>query len=90
MSRLLFTATAQSRAAYKGGRSRRVYNIIAFDQHAQSVVAAVLEVGASEPAVHALAADLPSIGRFVTRIAKHAGVRCCYEAGPCGFSLHRF
>ena len=47
--------------------------IIAFDQHAQSVVAAVLEVGASEPAVHALAADLPSIGRFVARIAKHAG-----------------
>ena len=64
--------------------------IIAFDQHAQSVVAAVLEVGASGPAVHALAADLPSIGRFVARIAKHAGVRCCYEAGPCGFSLHRF
>ncbi len=38
--------------------------IIAFDQHAQSVVAAVLEVGASEPAVQALAADLPSIGQF--------------------------
>lgn len=64
--------------------------IIAFDQHAQSVVAAVLEAGASEPAVHALAADLPSIGRVVTRIAKHAAVRCCYEAGPCGFSLQRF
>jgi hypothetical protein len=44
----------------------------------------------SEPAVHALAADLPSIGRFVTRIAKRATVRCCGEAGPCGFSLHRF
>jgi hypothetical protein len=55
--------------------------IIAFDQHAQSVVVVVLEAGAS---VHALAADLPSIGRFVTRIAKHAAVRCCYEAGPCG------
>lgn len=64
--------------------------IIAFDQHAQSVVAAVLEAGASEPAVHALAADLPSIGRFVTRIAKHAAVRCGYEAGSCGFSLQRF
>jgi transposase len=64
--------------------------IIAFDQHAQSVAAAVLEAGASEPAVQALPADLPSIGRFVMRIAKHATVRCCYEAGPCGFSLHRF
>ena len=64
--------------------------IIAFDQHAQSVVAAVLEPGASEPAIQALAADLPSIGRFVSRIAKHATVRCCYEAGPCGFSLQRF
>ena len=64
--------------------------IIAFDQHAQSVVAAVLEPGASEPAVHALAADLPSVGRFVSRLAKHATVRCCYEAGPCGFRLQRF
>jgi hypothetical protein len=60
--------------------------IIAFDQHAQSVAAAVLEAGASEPAVQALPADLPSIGRFVMRIAKHATVRCCYEAGPAACS----
>jgi transposase len=64
--------------------------IIAFDQHAQSVVAAVLEPGGSEAAVQALAAALPSIGRFVARIAKRGRVRCCYEAGPCGFGLQRF
>jgi len=64
--------------------------IIAFDQHAKSVMAAVLEAGVSEPAVQEVPADLPSIGRFVARIAKQSGVRCCYEAGPCGFALQRF
>lgn len=64
--------------------------IVAFDQHAQSVVAAVLGPETSEPALHSLASDLPAIGRFVARLVKHGPVRCCYEAGPCGFALQRF
>jgi len=64
--------------------------IIAFDQHAASVVAAVLLPGQRTPAVHALSADLPTIGRFVDRLAADHTVRCCYEAGPCGFELQRF
>lgn len=64
--------------------------IIAFDQHAASVVAAVLAPGQAMPAVHPLAADLPSIGRFVERLRRQGPVRCCYEAGPCGFELRRF
>ncbi len=64
--------------------------IIAFDQHAASLVAAVLMPGERTPAVHQLAADLPTIGRFVDRVSRRGHVRCCYEAGPCGFELRRF
>ncbi len=64
--------------------------IIAFDQHAASVVAAILLPGQQTPALHELAADLPTIGRFVDRVGRRGHVRCCYEAGPCGFELQRF
>lgn len=64
--------------------------IIAFDQHAQSVMAAVLGRREAEPAVHPLTSDLPTIGRFVKRLVARGPVRCCYEAGPCGFVLQRF
>lgn len=63
--------------------------IIAFDQHAASVTAAVLLPGHRTPALHQLSPDLPTIGRFVARVGP-AGVRCCYEAGPGGFELQRF
>jgi len=63
--------------------------IIAFDQHAASVTAAVLLPGHRTPALHQLSSDLPTIGRFVERVG-HADVRCCYEAGPGGFELQRY
>jgi len=62
--------------------------IVAFDQHAASVVAAVLLPEQRLPALHALAPDLPTIRRFIERLGLRA-VRCCYEAGPCGFELQR-
>jgi transposase len=64
--------------------------IVAFDQHAASVVAAVLLPGQRTPALHPLASDLPTIGRFVTRLGRQGSVRCCDEAGPGGFELQRF
>jgi transposase len=63
---------------------------VAFDQHAASVVAAVLLPGQPTPSLQPIAADLPAIGRFVARLARQGAVRCCYEAGPCGFELQRF
>ena len=64
--------------------------IIAFDQHAASIVAAVLLPGQRTPASQQLTPDLPTVGRFVERIRRRGSVRCCYEAGPCGFELQRF
>ena len=64
--------------------------LIAFDQHAATTVAAVLLPGQRTPALHALASDSPTLVRFVRRVQRETGaVRCCYEAGPCGFELQR-
>src|SRR4051812_26178791 len=63
--------------------------IVAFDQHAASMMAAVLLPGDRVPALQPLAPDLPTIGRFLERFTS-SGVRCCYEAGPCGFDLQRY
>jgi transposase len=64
--------------------------LIAFDQHAATTVAAVLLPGARTPALHSLTSDSRTILRFVRRVQRAAGaVRCCYEAGPCGFELQR-
>ena len=63
--------------------------IVAFDQHAQSVVAAVWPRGTREPVLHPLPNDLDTLSRFVKRLQRQGPVQCCYEAGPCGFALHR-
>lgn len=63
--------------------------LIAFDQHAATTVAAVLLPGERTPALHTLTSDSPTILRFVKRLQRHGAVRCCYEAGPCGFELQR-
>ncbi len=64
--------------------------IIAFDQHAASVVAAVLLPGHQTAATQELSSDVAAIGRFVKRVQRQGPVRCCYEAGPCGFELQRY
>jgi transposase len=63
--------------------------IIAFDQHAATTVAAVLLPAHRTPALHSLTSDTPTILRFVARLQRQGAVTCCYEAGPCGFELHR-
>jgi transposase len=63
--------------------------IIAFDQHAATTVAAVLRPADRTPALHPLISDTPTIRRFVARLQRQGAVTCCYEAGPCGFELHR-
>jgi transposase len=52
-------------------------------------VAAGLLPGPRTPALHPLGSDLASIGRFVDRVGRRGHVRCCYEAGPCGFEWQR-
>jgi transposase len=63
--------------------------IIAFDQHAATTVAAVLPGAQRTPVLHPLSSDTATILRFVGRLQRQGAVRCCYEAGPCGFELQR-
>ena len=63
--------------------------IVAFDQHAATTVAAVLLPGHRTPALHTLTSDSPAILRLVERLRRQGPIRCCYEAGPCGFELQR-
>jgi len=63
--------------------------IIAFDQHAATTVAAVLLAEQRTPALHTLASDSATILKFVARVRRAGALRCCYEAGPCGFELQR-
>ena len=64
--------------------------LIAFDQHAATTVAAVLLPDQRTPVLHTLTSDSPTILRFVKRLQREGeAVRCCYEAGPCGFELQR-
>jgi transposase len=64
--------------------------LVAFDQHAATTVAAVLLPGQRTAALHTLSSESPTILRFVKRLQREVGVvRCCYEAGPCGFELQR-
>jgi transposase len=63
--------------------------IVAFDQHAATTVAAVLLPDQRTAALHSLLSESPTILRFVERLRRAGPVRCCYEAGPCGFELQR-
>ena len=50
--------------------------IVAFDEHADSVMAAVLPPDAGKPASQALSPDLAHIGRFVDKLRRDGLVRC--------------
>lgn len=63
--------------------------ILAFDQHAATTVAAVLLPGQRTSALYTLTSDSATIVRFAERLRRQGPVRCCYEAGPCGFELQR-
>ncbi len=60
------------------------------DVHAERIVIATFEGQAKEPEVWDIPNDPKVVRRTFQRLAKEAyELRCCYEAGPCGFELHR-
>ena len=63
--------------------------IVALDQHAATTVAAVLLPGQRIAALHSLTSDSATVLRFLERVRRQGPVRCCHEAGPCGFELQR-
>lgn len=60
------------------------------DVHSERIVIATLTGQAREPEVRDIPNDPKVIRRTFQRLAAEAyDLRCCYEAGPCGFELHR-
>jgi transposase len=63
---------------------------LAFDVHAATIAIAKLEEGQAEPETWQIANDPAAIRKVIQRLRKKDGeLRCCYEAGPCGYVLQR-
>ncbi len=68
----------------------KVITHVGLDVHAERIVIASLVGQAREPAVSDIPNDEKVIRRTFQRLARDSyELRCCYEAGPCGFELHR-
>jgi transposase len=69
---------------------QKVITHLGLDVHAERIVIASLVGQAREPVVSDIPNDAKVIRRTFQRLARQAyELQCCYEAGPCGFELHR-
>ena len=64
---------------------------VGMDAHKNSIKIAALFPGRPEPVEWTETTTLEAIRRLGRRLQREAPgeVRCCYEAGPTGYSLHR-
>lgn len=62
---------------------------LGLDVHAATIAIAVLEDGQEKPEIREIPNDPAVIRKTINRIGKGRSLRCCYEAGPCGYVLHR-
>lgn len=60
---------------------------VGLDVHADSIAIAIAEPGRGEPG--GLATIPNDTAMLLKRLRKLGRVKCCYEAGPTGFGLHR-
>ena len=69
---------------------QKVITHVGLDVHAERIVIASLVGQTREPTVWDIPNDEKAIRRTFRRLTQEAyELRCCYEAGPCGFELHR-
>jgi transposase len=69
---------------------QKVITHVGLDVHAERIVIATLVGHAREPELRDIPNEERAIRRAFQRLAAEAyELRCCYEAGPCGFELHR-
>jgi transposase len=62
---------------------------LGMDTSKNTIVVAVLMPGEEVPVIDRIWNEEGSVRHLVGRFGDPAGLRCCYEAGPCGFELHR-
>ena len=62
---------------------------LGMDTSKNTIVVAVLMPGEEVPVIDRMWNEEGSVRHLVGRFADRAALRACYEAGPCGFELHR-
>ena len=63
---------------------------VGLDVHKDSITIAVAEEGREPAYVYAqIPNDWGELQKRLRRIAVKSQLRCCYEAGPCGYGLYR-
>ena len=62
---------------------------LGMDTSKNTIVVAVLMPGEEVPVVDRMWNEEGSVRHLVGRFPDRAALRACYEAGPCGFELHR-
>ena len=67
----------------------KVITFVGLDVHSASIALAILPPGTDAPVEREIPDDPKVIRRTFTRLKADAQrLRCCYEAGPCGFELY--
>ena len=62
---------------------------LGLDVHAATIAVAILEEGQERPEIREIPNEPAAIKKTIKQIAKGRTLRCCYEAGPCGYVLQR-
>ena len=62
---------------------------VAFDMHQDSITAAWLRAGATDPEVRTIPHEAQPFHRLVKQVLAHGPARACYEAGPLGYAPQR-
>ena len=63
---------------------------VGLDVHKDSIVIAVAEQGREAAYVFAeIIHDWPTLRSKLRQLGRGHSLRCCYEAGPCGYGLYR-
>jgi transposase len=62
---------------------------LGMDTSKNTIVVGILMPGAEVPVIDRIWNEEGAVRHLVGRLGDPAALRCCYEAGPCGFELHR-
>jgi transposase len=62
---------------------------VGLDVHQSLITVATLKPRARRPEMRIIENDPTMLSRTFKKLKRKKNLRCCYEAGPCGFAVHR-
>jgi transposase len=63
---------------------------VGLDVHKETIAVATAAAGGGEPRALGIIPNTPAaVGKLIRKLGVPQHLRCCYEAGPCGYVLHR-